>query len=501
MMKSTAKKVLCYLAALLLSGATGQFAYAQSSLYWTETKGRKISRAALQGNLEEDVRISPYHTPSHIAVDQAGGKMYWTGVAQPPNRGAVSFGSIRSADLDGSNEVLLLGAVSGSILKRPVDIALDVAGGKMYWTEGGWPKIGIYRANLDGSFPEQLIDLIALRKNYGTGQGQSLEFGQAWGLALDLQNGRLCWTDYFAADIHCSDLNGGGIQRVVPASPGARGIDIDPVDGRIYWVTGNSGDVMRVNADGSNPEVILNGRFGTKLNYPMDIVTDSRHLYFTDNNDGIIYRSNLDGSGVVVLHTLQFERKPGKYKNLEPMGIALSLAPSASVPTELAPASPAAPAPALPSPSTALPAAPPAPPAPLASAPATAPAPTAATATPPPAVPPVAPRPAAAPATVKAFARAMRPDVTYKSKRGRWDIFVPASPDGSPTTYSVVLYDLDNPQNRLTLLSNQSTRFAAFIKVKGLSLASQGLPENGSYVAITVTSAGKASAPGPVRIR
>ena len=57
-----------------------------------------------------------------IALDVAGGKMYWTG------HRPLSLDTIHRANLDGSQIETL---VSG--LGLPNGLALDMAGGKMYW--------------------------------------------------------------------------------------------------------------------------------------------------------------------------------------------------------------------------------------------------------------------------------------------------------------------------------------------------------------------------------
>ena len=69
-------------------------------------------------------------------------------------------GKIQRANLDGSNiEDLVTQGLSG-----PAGIALDVAGGKMYWTND-WSTGKIQRANLDGSNVEDLV--IELREPAG----------------------------------------------------------------------------------------------------------------------------------------------------------------------------------------------------------------------------------------------------------------------------------------------------------------------------------------------
>ena len=70
--------------------------------------------------------------------------------------GIVEAGSIYRASLDGSNVEALI--TESNI---PYGLALDVAGGQIYWTAGdpeGETGI-IYRASLDGSNVETLIAL------------------------------------------------------------------------------------------------------------------------------------------------------------------------------------------------------------------------------------------------------------------------------------------------------------------------------------------------------
>ena len=104
-----------------------------TKMYWTEWSG-KIRRADLNGVNVEDL-VTGLNQPEVIALDVARGKMYWTDAGTD---------KIQCADLNGSNVKDL---VTG--LGSPSGIALDVAGGKMYWTE--WNNSKIWRADLDGS--------------------------------------------------------------------------------------------------------------------------------------------------------------------------------------------------------------------------------------------------------------------------------------------------------------------------------------------------------------
>ena len=110
-------------------------------LYWTDSGTDKIQRSNLDGSGVEDL-VTGIGTSVGIALDVSGGKMYWT----------ISYfrDKIQRSNLDGSGvEDLVTTRIGTYSLLGPRGIALDVSGGKMYWTEDGTYKI--QRSNLDGS--------------------------------------------------------------------------------------------------------------------------------------------------------------------------------------------------------------------------------------------------------------------------------------------------------------------------------------------------------------
>lgn len=83
--------------------------------------------------------------PTSIALDVAAGKVYWTD----------DWRNIIRANLDGSNvEVLITNDITmealGTRLEEVSGIALDAVAGKMYWTWHRGRSGKIQRANLDG---------------------------------------------------------------------------------------------------------------------------------------------------------------------------------------------------------------------------------------------------------------------------------------------------------------------------------------------------------------
>ena len=97
-----------------------------NKMYWTDWGTDKIQRSNLDGSDVEDLVTSGLVDPPDIALDVAGGKMYWTDYDLLGGRH-----KIQRSNLDGSDvEDLVTSGLVG-----PNGIALDVAGGKMYWTE------------------------------------------------------------------------------------------------------------------------------------------------------------------------------------------------------------------------------------------------------------------------------------------------------------------------------------------------------------------------------
>jgi len=140
-----------------------------------------------------------------MALDVAGGKMY---VCEGPVT-VPGTGTIRRYNLDGTGEEIL---ITG--LLRPSAIALDVHGGKMYFNTQG---LDIYpgtvnRANLDGSGLESLVS----RGNTGI-----------TGLALDLAGGKIYWAEYHKRNIGRANLDGTGQETLLSGLGGPSRIALD----------------------------------------------------------------------------------------------------------------------------------------------------------------------------------------------------------------------------------------------------------------------------------
>ena len=237
-------------------------------MYWINTTSRKLYRttAGSVKNIVPNVQNA-----TSIAVDIAGHKVYWIEKTGERN------GRIQRANFNGSNVELVKNLTS-----VPRDLAVDSAGRKLYLTNS-WGKIQRLNLNGSGFQPDFIIDLTAPQH-----------------LALDVAGGKVYWTE--PDSIWRANLNGKNKEKLI-ADLGEMG-SIAVAGGKVYWTEKNKpdenrGTIRRAALDGSNVQTLA-----TLLSVPIGITVDtvSRHLYLTNSN-GRIQRANLAGKNIQNLVT------------------------------------------------------------------------------------------------------------------------------------------------------------------------------------------------------
>ena len=183
-----------------------------------------------------------------------------------------SLGTVNRADPDGSDHVAIV-TISGS---SPSGIALDLENRKVYWTN----LLGnqILSAGLDGSNVDTLIDV-----------GVGLNWPS--GIALDVAGGKMYWAETGGNRIQRAGLDGSNPEPlVIRDQVDPSGIALDVVGGKMYWVDQGARRIQCADLSGRNVETLVETQIVTeeeahkKLISPQRIALDlwNRKMYWTD---------------------------------------------------------------------------------------------------------------------------------------------------------------------------------------------------------------------------
>ena len=196
--------------------------------------------------------------PNCIAIDTDASKVYW-GNGHLKIFQRSNFDGSDIEDLTIEERVLPFDAKMKQWI-RPLNIALDLAAGKIYWTDAHGGKI--QRANLDGSDAKALVT----------------DTRMAYGLALDLSARQMYWTNTLTGKIRRASLKGGRVKDLVTGLRYPSDIVLDRHSHKMYWVDIDEnteiGKIQRANLDGSNVTDVLTG-----LDLPFDIALDPNGFY------------------------------------------------------------------------------------------------------------------------------------------------------------------------------------------------------------------------------
>ncbi len=216
----------------------------EGKIYWnfgcTIDQSGGVGRTNLQTGASETLArdfIVPVY--SGVVFDPSDRKVYWTrGDEVVPNSGLVERSAVEPIMVE---EVV---SQAGTLLGG-VDV--DPFARKVYWTvrePGGMGTSKIRRADLDG---QNVEDLIA-------------GLDEPHDLALDLIGRKVYWTDFGAGKIWRANLvDGQNRENVVSGQSAPVGIDVDWDAGKMYWAEAGAGKVHRANLDGSTIETVLSG--------------------------------------------------------------------------------------------------------------------------------------------------------------------------------------------------------------------------------------------------
>jgi hypothetical protein len=119
-----------------------------SRLFLLDLSGDRIVSLNPDGS-DRKVIVTECRYPDGIAVDVAAGRIYWTNMGNP----AADDGSIERADLGGQNRQTIVPR-GGTF--TPKQLQLERTSRKLYWCDREGMRL--MRANVDGSNIETLVD-------------------------------------------------------------------------------------------------------------------------------------------------------------------------------------------------------------------------------------------------------------------------------------------------------------------------------------------------------
>ena len=237
--------------------------------------------------------------PDGVGVDVQGGHIYWTNMGVPPR----NDGSIERVDLDGGNRITIV--PSGGTY-TPKQLHFDVASRKLYWSDREGMRV--MRCDLDGSHVETLV-----QSGHGD-EDRRDETNWCVGVAVDHAGGHLYWTQKGPSDAGLGRILRAGIDLPAGESASNRSdievvfkdlpepidLEIDATSRTLYWTDrgdppyGNTVNRAELDTIGlSEPEIVM-----THLMEGIGIALDPSHnrMFVTDLG-GNVWAAALDGSG------------------------------------------------------------------------------------------------------------------------------------------------------------------------------------------------------------
>ena len=270
-------------------------------LFFLDLGGGHVLSANPDGSDLKTVVVDAGKWPDGLAIDVAAGHTYCTSMGNP----RANDGSILRSDLDGRNMTTIV-PPGGTF--TPKQLQIEKTTGKLYWCDREGMRV--MRCNLDGSHIETLVD-----SSKGDARPGSDATKRCVGIAVDVDGGKFYWTQkgdakagqgrLFRANIEIPPGQTAStrqdVELLYDALPEPIDLDIDPATRTLYLT--DRGDPPRGNTvnraplDSSPgqrpaPEIVFK-HLMEGIGLALDL--KGGRMFITDLT-GSLYSANLDGS-------------------------------------------------------------------------------------------------------------------------------------------------------------------------------------------------------------
>jgi len=286
---------------LLLVACVALAAHAADSsarLYFLDIRGGRVVSTTPDGSDTKTLISGRTGIPDGIVVDSDGGHIYWTIMGRP----AADDGMIERIDLDGGHLTTIVPA-GGTF--TPKQLKLDPVHRTLYWSDREGMRV--MRANIDGTNIETLVE---------TGHGDAdRRDAQNWcvGIALDVAGGKVYWTQKGGDNAGIGRILRANLEIPAGETPSSRSdidvlfqrlpepidLDLDLTHRMIYWTDRGANIVSRAAMDPPR-DTYLHARTDqqvlmSELKEAIGIALGGDRMYVTDLG-GTVYSARLDGS-------------------------------------------------------------------------------------------------------------------------------------------------------------------------------------------------------------
>jgi len=275
---------------------------AAGRIFFLDVAGSRVLSANPDGSDLKTILVEKgKQLPDGLVVDVKAGHLYWTNMGNPK----ANDGMILRSDLDGGN---LTTIVPKGATFTPKQLQLEKKSRKLYWCDREGMRV--MRANLDGSNIETLVDS-------SEGDPRPGPDATKWcvGIAVDVEGGKFYWTQkgpdnagkgrLFRANVEIPSgqtaANRRDVELVYDSLPEPIDLEIDPATRTLYWT--DRGDPPRGNTvsrtqldsrrgERKPPEIVF-----SNLMEGIGLALDHKNgrMFITDLG-GSVYSANLDGS-------------------------------------------------------------------------------------------------------------------------------------------------------------------------------------------------------------